>query len=119
MVGEGFAAVVDFHEYARRVFQIERNRAQTTRETTKREFERAENLHQQGLLSDEAFETARKNAEDAAQAAELTELALSRTVIRAPFGGTVLRRHTLDEFAPIFGEQFSNTFSAGWVTSPP
>jgi membrane fusion protein (multidrug efflux system) len=73
--------------------KIEHERAVAARDTTRREYERAEQLHAQGLLSDEEYETARREAEEARQTAALTELALSRTVIRAPFAGTVLRRH--------------------------
>jgi membrane fusion protein (multidrug efflux system) len=72
---------------------IAAERAATARDTTAREFERARTLHEQDLLSEEAFETARRDADDAAQAAALAELTLARTQVRAPFGGIVLKRH--------------------------
>lgn len=68
-------------------------RAGATSQTLQREFERSESLHQQGLLSDETFETSRREAVDAAHSAELAELTYRRTTIRAPFSGRVLRRH--------------------------
>ncbi len=68
-------------------------RAQTAQRTLRRDFERARTLHGEGLVSDEEFEAVRRQAEDADQAAALAELELSRTVIRAPFAGVVLRRH--------------------------
>jgi len=64
-----------------------------TSETKRRELERAETLHEQGLMSDEEYETTRREAVEALHIAELAELTLSRTVIRATFGGRVLTRH--------------------------
>lgn len=61
--------------------------------TKQRELARAETLHEQGLLSDEAHDTIRREAVEAAHGAELAELALSRTTIRAPFSGRILTRH--------------------------
>ncbi len=58
-----------------------------------REYRRSQSLHAQGLVSDEAFETLRREAEDAEQAFALADLNLSRTVIRAPFTGLILTRH--------------------------
>jgi membrane fusion protein (multidrug efflux system) len=72
---------------------IAAERARTARDTTAREYARARTLHEQELLSEEAYETARRTAEDAEQAAALAELTLSRTQVRAPFGGIVLKRH--------------------------
>lgn len=69
------------------------DQASATADTLRREFERAEALHTQGLLSDEAFEASRRQSVDASHTAELAQLTLSRTVIRAPFGGRVLTRH--------------------------
>ena len=66
--------------------------AATTRDIHARELERAENLLAQGLLSEEEFGSARRQAEETRHAAELAELELSRTVIRAPFGGLILTR---------------------------
>ncbi|MEE8411527.1 MAG: efflux RND transporter periplasmic adaptor subunit [Acidobacteriota bacterium] len=68
-------------------------REQTTAQNLQREFERAETLHQQGLMSDEAYETARRSAKEASHSANLAELQLARTTIRAPFSGRVLERH--------------------------
>jgi len=68
-------------------------REQTTMQNLQREFERAQTLHEQGLTSDEAFETARRAAKDARHSADLAELQLARTTIRAPFSGRVLERH--------------------------
>lgn len=72
---------------------IEFERATTVRETRVREYDRARRLHEQELMSEEEFETIRRNWEEAVHAADLAELLLSRTVIRAPFDGLVLRRH--------------------------
>ncbi len=73
--------------------RIEHERAMTTHATKARELERAESLHQQGLLSEEAYETVRREAEESRQTAQLTELMLARTTIRAPFSGVILQRH--------------------------
>lgn len=68
-------------------------RAKATLETRRREYERAASLHAQGLVSDEEYDAKSRDARDAAQEVSLTELELSRTTIRAPFGGVVLLRH--------------------------
>jgi membrane fusion protein (multidrug efflux system) len=68
-------------------------RSRTTRDTKRREYERARQLHAQGLLSEEAYETVRRETEDAEHAASLAELALARTIVRAPFAGRIVRRH--------------------------
>jgi len=73
--------------------RIELDRSSAAQENTRREYERAHTLHGQGLMSDEEYEATRRAADEATQAAALAELNLSRTVIRAPFSGTVLRRH--------------------------
>ncbi|MCP3960802.1 MAG: efflux RND transporter periplasmic adaptor subunit [bacterium] len=73
--------------------KIAAERDHATLETRQWEFERAEKLYLQTLVSEEAFETARREKRDAEQAAALAELELSRTVVRAPFRGVVLRRH--------------------------
>jgi len=62
-------------------------------ETQQREFESAEKLHAQSLLSEEAYETTRREAIDSKHVADLAELTLSRTIIRATFAGQVLKRH--------------------------
>jgi membrane fusion protein (multidrug efflux system) len=67
--------------------------ASATYDTRQREFERAESLYRQELMSEEAYETARRQAVEAEHTAALAELALSRTVIRATFSGKVLTRH--------------------------
>ncbi|NIM02291.1 MAG: efflux RND transporter periplasmic adaptor subunit [Acidobacteria bacterium] len=73
--------------------KIALERERTAAETLKREFERAGKLHQQGLMSDEEFETARRSAKESEHSADLAELQLERTTIRAPFSGRVLTRH--------------------------
>ena len=67
--------------------------ASAVSETKQREYERATTLHEQGLLSDETFETARREAVDARHTADLAELTLSRARIRATFAGRILTRH--------------------------
>ena len=73
--------------------EIAAERARTTRDTQVREFERIGSLRSQELVSEEQFETTRREAADAENAAALAELELSRTVIRAPFSGVVVTRH--------------------------
>ena len=68
-------------------------RERTAAENLQREFERAEKLHEQGLTSDEEFENARRAAKESKHSADLAELQLERTTIRAPFSGRVLTRH--------------------------
>jgi membrane fusion protein (multidrug efflux system) len=87
--------------------KIAYERARTTRETKKREYDRAQRLHDQDLLSEEEYETVRREAEDAEHAAALAELTLSRTVVRAPFSGKILRRHldvgaTVSDGTPVY-----------------
>jgi membrane fusion protein (multidrug efflux system) len=72
---------------------IAAQRARTTYETKKKEFERLARLFEQELVSANEFEAARRERDDARHALELAELELSRTVIHAPFDGTVLERH--------------------------
>jgi len=86
-VGQPLAVLEDDQQ------RIEFERASTTRDNQRREFERAQRLHDQGLVSEEEFETTRREAEEARHTADLAELMLERTVIRASFSGTVLRRH--------------------------
>lgn len=73
--------------------QIDYDRAATSRDTKQREYDRALELHGQGLLSDEEFETVRREAEETRQDAAMAQLKLSRTVVRAPFTGSILTRH--------------------------
>ena len=73
--------------------RIEHDKATATYETKRREFERAERLHDQGLLSEEEYERVRREHEEARQNAAMSELVLSRTRILAPFRGRVLVRH--------------------------
>lgn len=68
-------------------------KARIADETRQAEYERAEELHGKGLLADEAFELKKREAREAANARKLAQLNLSRTVLRAPFSGRVLRRH--------------------------
>ncbi len=67
--------------------------ASATYENKRREHERAKSLHAQKLLSDEAYDTTEREASEARHAADLAELTLSRTVIRATFSGRILVRH--------------------------
>ena len=81
--------------------------AQATSENRRREYERAEQLHEQELLSEEEYETARRESVEAQHDAELAELELSRTVIRATFDGRVLLRHldvgaTVNDGTPVY-----------------
>jgi membrane fusion protein (multidrug efflux system) len=73
--------------------KIEVERTTALRETAVREYDRARRLHEQSLLSEEAFEAVRRSWEEAVHANDLATLLLSRTVIRAPFSGRILRRH--------------------------
>jgi membrane fusion protein (multidrug efflux system) len=73
--------------------QIDYDRAATARDTKQREFDRALELHEQGLMSDEEYETVRRESEETKQDAAMAQLKLSRTVIRAPFTGRILTRH--------------------------
>jgi membrane fusion protein (multidrug efflux system) len=68
-------------------------KAQIAQETKRLEHERAAELHGKGLLAEESFQQKRREAREAANAAELARLNLSRTVIRAPFAGQVLKRY--------------------------
>jgi membrane fusion protein (multidrug efflux system) len=72
--------------------RIEYERAEATAATRKREFERSASLHSQGLVADEVYEATRRMHEEARHTADLAELALSRTIIRAPFSGQILTR---------------------------
>jgi membrane fusion protein, multidrug efflux system len=69
------------------------DRAQTTLDTRERELQRVERLFQQKLVSEDAFEKARREARDSRHAADLARLELSRTAIVAPFTGLVVQRH--------------------------
>jgi membrane fusion protein (multidrug efflux system) len=87
--------------------QIAFDQASATYETKRRELERAESLHAQDLMSEEAFETTRREAVEAEHTAALAELTLSRTVIRATFAGRVLTRHvdvgaTINDGTPVY-----------------
>jgi len=62
-------------------------------ENKRREYERAESLFPQGLVSEEEYEAIQRDSVDARHIAELAKLELSRTVIRATFEGRVLTRH--------------------------
>lgn len=72
--------------------RIAAERARDTLETRRSELRRLERLYAQELVSEEAIEQARRDAEDAEHTADLAELELSRTVIRAPFDGVVVTR---------------------------
>lgn len=102
-VREGQSLAVLEDEAQRIAFE----QARANAENQRREYERAATLHEQELLSVEAFETTRRESVDAAHMAELAELTLSRTVIRATFSGQVLTRQvdvgaTVSDGTPIF-----------------
>jgi len=71
-------------------------RVSQARDNTRRELARARKLRDQQLLSEEDYDAVLRAAEEAEHEADLAELVLSRTVIRAPFDGRVLRRHLDD-----------------------
>lgn len=73
--------------------RIDYERAETTYETNEREAERVKRLFEQELVSDNEYETARREADDARHALERAELELSRTTVRAPFSGRILKRY--------------------------
>jgi membrane fusion protein (multidrug efflux system) len=73
--------------------RIAAERARSAAEVADSELERQAGLLDQGLVSEDVYERLRRDAADAAHAAELAELELSRTRIRAPFAGVVLTRH--------------------------
>jgi membrane fusion protein (multidrug efflux system) len=68
-------------------------RAVDTYETRRRELERLERLFAQALVSEEAIEQARRDAQDAEHATDLARLELDRTIVKAPFTGVVVTRH--------------------------
>ena len=73
--------------------RIAAQRARDTFDTRQRELERLRKLFDQELVSEEAFEQARRDAQDAEHGAELAGLELDRTIIRSPFDGVVVTRH--------------------------
>jgi membrane fusion protein (multidrug efflux system) len=82
-------------------------RARSTEETARREFERLSGLQEEGLVSVDEYEASRQAADDASHALELADLELSRTVIRAPIAGTVVKRYldvgaTVSDGTPVY-----------------
>jgi membrane fusion protein (multidrug efflux system) len=82
-------------------------RARSTEETARRDFQRLSGLEEQGLVSVDEYEASRQASEDASHALDLAELELSRTVIKAPIAGTVVKRHldvgaTVSDGTPVF-----------------
>jgi membrane fusion protein, multidrug efflux system len=73
--------------------RIAHDRSRTTLETRQRELDRVQRLFEQQLVSEDAFEKARRDAHDAKHAADLAGVELARTVIQAPFDAIVVRRH--------------------------
>lgn len=73
--------------------RIERDRAVTVRAQEERELARAQQLREQRALSENDLDAARREHDEACHRAAMAELALTRTTIRAPFSGRVLRRH--------------------------
>jgi len=70
---------------------LERN--MTIREIKKNEFERAKELHEKKVFSENEFEVIRREAEEAKHDAQMAQLELDRTTITAPFAGLVAVRH--------------------------
>jgi membrane fusion protein (multidrug efflux system) len=73
--------------------KIEAERTRASFEIEEQEFERAGALYEDELLSNEAYEAARRELEEARHARSLAELELERTEIRAPFSGKIVTRH--------------------------
>jgi membrane fusion protein (multidrug efflux system) len=73
--------------------RIAHDRAKTTLDTRQRELDRVQRLFDQKLISEDAFEKARREAQDARHAVDLARLELAHTVIHAPFDAMVVRRH--------------------------
>ena len=73
--------------------RIAYERSKTTLDTRQRELDRVQKLFEQQLVSEDAFEKARREAQDARHAADLAQLALAHTVIQSPFDAMVVRRH--------------------------
>jgi len=87
--------------------EIAAARALSNEEKAQREFVRISGLHDRGLSSLDEFEASRTTAEDSKHALELAELELSRTVIRAPIAGTVVKRYldvgaTVSDGTPVY-----------------
>lgn len=59
----------------------------------KREFERLDEMFKKGILSSQDYDEIRNQLEDAEAQIEQSELNLSYTVVRAPFGGVLVHRN--------------------------
>ncbi|MAE70818.1 MAG: hypothetical protein CME06_10155 [Gemmatimonadetes bacterium] len=73
--------------------RIEARRTASSLENEEREFDRAERLFGQELLSAALHQSAQRELEEARHAAAAAELELGRTLIKAPFSGRILRRY--------------------------
>jgi RND family efflux transporter MFP subunit len=73
--------------------RIEAERTRAAFEIEQQEFERARVLYADELVSDEDYDAAGREMEEARHARAKAELELERTVIRAPFAGKIVRRH--------------------------
>ncbi|MEQ8767339.1 MAG: efflux RND transporter periplasmic adaptor subunit [Planctomycetota bacterium] len=72
--------------------RIAAEQAKTAWEIQKRELERIQKLHDNGILTDTDLADAKRLADERKNSAELADLTLSRTIIRAPFSGTIVER---------------------------
>jgi len=72
--------------------EIALNKAQLRAANTRLAFERAQDTAEQGLISAEAFDTLKMEYDVARQEVAEAEWRLGKTVIRAPFAGTVTER---------------------------
>ncbi len=75
-------------EYRLRLTQAVANTA-----TQRDKFNRLKGMHDQDLVSAEAFEAVRNDLKSAEAAEELARLTLSYTQVTAPFDGRIVRRH--------------------------
>ena len=90
------------------IFQAELNEAKANVEQSEAAYRRAEQLVNDQLVSATEFDTARANYNVAVARLRSAESRLSKTVIRAPFDGTVgLRRINVGDYATI-GQELVN-----------
>ncbi len=73
--------------------RIAAEQAKTSFEIRQRELERIRKLHEDGILTETDLSDAQRQADEAKHAADLADLTLSRTIVRAPFSGTIVERH--------------------------
>lgn len=92
--GDRVAAGAVLAELANEDGEIALSKARIRAETQRQAFERARELHQQELLSAEAFDKTVLEHEVARQELAEAQWRLEKTVIRAPFAGRVTQRTT-------------------------